>query len=189
MTLNQRLPARRSYVHAYRRSHQPCRENAWEGMAKTSDCHHAVVYMWLCHSGDWRAPDWLGCGIHSSPGGQWIHDWLRCQYRCGSSPFSDGNHWLRVCPLSSIRHCRLTWPPSTRAAPYRVIINTLKGLPRTRRDAAFGLFGLFTLYLIRYACDRLTKRYPRRGELQPLPPFYRPHYLYTSPVVLLHLHP
>jgi len=64
-----------------------------------------------------------------------------------------------------IGRCELTWSLSTRAATYKVIINTLKGLPRTRRDAAFGLFGLFTLYLIRYVCDRLTKRYPRRGEL------------------------
>jgi solute carrier family 26 (sodium-independent sulfate anion transporter), member 11 len=52
----------------------------------------------------------------------------------------------------------------TRAETYRVIINTLKGLPNTKRDAAFGLTGLVTLYFIRYACDWATRRYPRRGE-------------------------
>lgn len=50
----------------------------------------------------------------------------------------------------------------TRAATYHVIINTLKGLPRTQKDAAFGLVGLFTLYLIRFTCAKLTKRYPAR---------------------------
>ncbi|KAG1841343.1 sulfate transporter family-domain-containing protein [Suillus tomentosus] len=54
---------------------------------------------------------------------------------------------------------------STRAATYEVIINTLKGLPRTKLDAAWGLTGLFSLYAIRIICDRLSKRYPRRARL------------------------
>lgn len=54
---------------------------------------------------------------------------------------------------------------STRAATYHVIINTLKGLPRTTKDAAFGLFGLFFLYAVRITCDYLGRRYPRRGKL------------------------
>ncbi|KAG1871719.1 sulfate transporter family-domain-containing protein [Suillus subluteus] len=37
---------------------------------------------------------------------------------------------------------------NTRAATYEVIINTLKGLPRTALDAAWGLTGLFSLYAI-----------------------------------------
>jgi solute carrier family 26 (sodium-independent sulfate anion transporter), member 11 len=41
----------------------------------------------------------------------------------------------------------------TRAETYRVIINTLKGLPDTKKDAAFGLTGLFVLYFVRYSCD------------------------------------
>ncbi|KAI0303406.1 sulfate permease [Multifurca ochricompacta] len=53
----------------------------------------------------------------------------------------------------------------TRAATYHVIINTLKGLGRTKKDAAFGLVGLFTLYAIRITCDRLARRYPRRARL------------------------
>lgn len=54
---------------------------------------------------------------------------------------------------------------STRAATYKVIINTLKGLGRTTKDAAFGLTGLFVLYAIRITLDKLSKRYPRRGTL------------------------
>jgi sodium-independent sulfate anion transporter 11 len=54
---------------------------------------------------------------------------------------------------------------STRAATYKVIINTLKGLPRTKLDAAFGLTGLASLYIIRFTCDWLARRYPKRGEL------------------------
>lgn len=53
----------------------------------------------------------------------------------------------------------------TRAATFHVIINTLKGLPITTRDAAFGLPGLVALYAIRITCDRLSKRYPRRARL------------------------
>ncbi|EIN03668.1 sulfate permease [Punctularia strigosozonata HHB-11173 SS5] len=53
----------------------------------------------------------------------------------------------------------------TRAATYKVIINSLKGLPRTKMDAAFGLTGLVSLYLIRITCDLLTKRYPRRARV------------------------
>lgn len=55
---------------------------------------------------------------------------------------------------------------STRAATYKVIINTLKGLPNTKLDAAWGLTGLVSLYVIRIACDKLTKRFPRRGMYQ-----------------------
>ncbi len=53
---------------------------------------------------------------------------------------------------------------STRAATYEVIINTLKGLPRTKLDAAWGLSGLVALYIIRFSCDRLAKRFPRRAR-------------------------
>ena len=52
---------------------------------------------------------------------------------------------------------------STRAATYKVIIQTLKHLPKTKLDAAFGLTGLVSLYIIRYTCQWLSKKYPRRG--------------------------
>ncbi|BGP14804.1 hypothetical protein JCM10213_001828 [Rhodosporidiobolus nylandii] len=47
---------------------------------------------------------------------------------------------------------------NTRAATYKVIINTLKHLPDTKRDAAFGLSGLFFLYGVRWALQRLERR-------------------------------
>jgi sodium-independent sulfate anion transporter 11 len=53
----------------------------------------------------------------------------------------------------------------TRAATYKVIINTLKFLPKTKLDAAWGLTGLTVLYLVRFVCTRLSKRYPRRARL------------------------
>lgn len=52
---------------------------------------------------------------------------------------------------------------STRAASYLVIINTLKGLPRTTLDAAWGLTGLVALYAIRYVCVWGAKKWPNRG--------------------------
>ncbi|EPQ58456.1 sulfate permease [Gloeophyllum trabeum ATCC 11539] len=54
---------------------------------------------------------------------------------------------------------------NTRGATYQVIINTLKGLPRTKMDAAFGLTGLTCLYLVRGVCDYLGKRFPHRARL------------------------
>ncbi|KAJ6547336.1 sulfate permease [Mycena capillaripes] len=54
---------------------------------------------------------------------------------------------------------------NTRAATYLVIINTLKGLPKTTLDAAWGLPSLVALYAIRILCDKLGKRYPRRARI------------------------
>ncbi|KAF9264887.1 sulfate permease [Marasmius fiardii PR-910] len=53
----------------------------------------------------------------------------------------------------------------TRAATYLVIINTLKNLPKTTLDAAWGLPALVGLYGIRMLMDHLTKRYPRRARV------------------------
>ncbi|CAJ2500991.1 Uu.00g038440.m01.CDS01 [Anthostomella pinea] len=54
---------------------------------------------------------------------------------------------------------------STRDATYLVIINTLKGLPRTTLDAAMGLTTLAMLYLIRSACTFAAKKFPSRQKL------------------------
>jgi sodium-independent sulfate anion transporter 11 len=54
---------------------------------------------------------------------------------------------------------------STRDATYMVLINTLKGLPRTKLDAAMGLTALAMLYLIRSACKYAAKRYPQKQKL------------------------
>ncbi|KIJ98420.1 hypothetical protein K443DRAFT_9159 [Laccaria amethystina LaAM-08-1] len=53
----------------------------------------------------------------------------------------------------------------TRAATYKVIINTLKGLPGTKLDAAWGLTGLVALYAIRYTCLKLERRFPHRARI------------------------
>ncbi|KAI0555201.1 sulfate transporter family-domain-containing protein [Xylaria curta] len=54
---------------------------------------------------------------------------------------------------------------STRDSTYLVIINTLKGLPRTNLNAAIGLTALFLLYLIRFTCSWAAKKYPSRQKL------------------------
>ncbi|CEQ42580.1 SPOSA6832_04407, partial [Sporobolomyces salmonicolor] len=46
---------------------------------------------------------------------------------------------------------------NTRAATYQVIINSLKHLPNTKLDAAFGLTGLFFLYFVRYVAGRTER--------------------------------
>jgi sodium-independent sulfate anion transporter 11 len=54
---------------------------------------------------------------------------------------------------------------NTRDAPYLVIINTLKGLPRTQLDAALGLTALLMLYLIRGFCSYMSKKQPHRAKM------------------------
>ena len=54
---------------------------------------------------------------------------------------------------------------NTREAPYLVIINTLKGLPRTSLDAALGLSALVMLYLIRGFCSFMAKKQPQHQKL------------------------
>ena len=49
----------------------------------------------------------------------------------------------------------------TRAACYLVIINSLKNLPHTTLDAAFGLPTLFFLYFYRWIFQWLSRRYPK----------------------------
>jgi solute carrier family 26 (sodium-independent sulfate anion transporter), member 11 len=50
---------------------------------------------------------------------------------------------------------------NTRAATYQVIINSLKHIPQTTLDAAFGLPTLFFLYLWRWFFTWLAKRNPK----------------------------
>ncbi|KAI3404625.2 SUL2 [Candida oxycetoniae] len=50
---------------------------------------------------------------------------------------------------------------NTRDATYHVIINTLKNLPHTKVDAAFGLVSLFILYLWKFGTEWAQKRWPR----------------------------
>ena len=53
---------------------------------------------------------------------------------------------------------------STREATYKVIINTLKNLGRSKLDAAMGLTALTMLYLIRFACNTAAKKQPSRQK-------------------------
>jgi sodium-independent sulfate anion transporter 11 len=70
----------------------------------------------------------------------------------------------------------------TRAATYKVIINTLKGLPRTNLNAAIGLTALTMLYLIRIACSTAAKKQPQRAKL-----YFFISTLRTSFVMLLYI--
>jgi sodium-independent sulfate anion transporter 11 len=54
---------------------------------------------------------------------------------------------------------------NTRAATYRVIIDTLKGLPGTQLDAAMGLTALTMLYTIRGVCSFLARKQPHRAKM------------------------
>jgi sodium-independent sulfate anion transporter 11 len=53
---------------------------------------------------------------------------------------------------------------NSRDATYKVIINTLKGLPNTKLDAAIGLSALTMLYGIRIFCSVMSKKQPHRKK-------------------------
>jgi sodium-independent sulfate anion transporter 11 len=54
---------------------------------------------------------------------------------------------------------------NTREATYKIIINTLKKLGETRIDAAMGLTALFLLYFIRWFCNFMSAKQPKRHKL------------------------
>ena len=54
---------------------------------------------------------------------------------------------------------------NTRGPAYEVGINCLKGLPRARLDAAIGITSLLMMYLLRWFCERMGQRQPRRARL------------------------
>lgn len=69
----------------------------------------------------------------------------------------------------------------TRAATYKVVINSLKHLGRTQLDAAMGLTALLMLYLIRFVCNFAAKKQPGRAKL-----FFFLSTLRTAFVILLY---
>ncbi|KAI9698169.1 MAG: Sulfate permease 2 [Candelina mexicana] len=71
---------------------------------------------------------------------------------------------------------------STREATYKVIINTLKHLGRTKIDAAMGLTALTMLYLIRFICNTAAKKQPNRKKF-----WFFISTLRTSFVILLYV--
>jgi len=54
---------------------------------------------------------------------------------------------------------------NTRESPYKVYVNTLKGLPRTKLDAAIGITSLVLLWLIRDVCAKMELRQPHRKRM------------------------
>lgn len=70
---------------------------------------------------------------------------------------------------------------SNREATYKVVINILKHLGRSKRDAAMGLTALLMLYLIRFACTYGGRKYPQRSKL-----FFFLSTLRTAFVILLY---
>jgi sodium-independent sulfate anion transporter 11 len=54
---------------------------------------------------------------------------------------------------------------NTRGPTYLVIIDTLKGLPRTKLDAAMGLSALLMLYGIRAFCNFMANKQPSRKKM------------------------
>lgn len=70
---------------------------------------------------------------------------------------------------------------SNRDATYRVVINILKHLGRTKIDAAMGLTALAMLYIIRSACNHGARKVPHRAKT-----FFFISTLRTSFVILLY---
>lgn len=69
----------------------------------------------------------------------------------------------------------------TRAATYKVVINSLKHLGGSQLDAAMGLTALLMLYLIRAVCNYSARKAPRRAKL-----FFFLSTLRTAFVILLY---
>ncbi len=70
---------------------------------------------------------------------------------------------------------------SNRDSTYKVVINILKHLGRTKVDAAIGLTALFLLYSIRSACKYGARKLPQRARL-----FFFMSTLRTAFVILLY---
>ena len=70
---------------------------------------------------------------------------------------------------------------SNRESTYKVVINILKHLGRSKLDAAIGLTALFFLYLIRGVCTILAKKVPQRAKL-----FFFLSTLRTAFIILLY---
>jgi len=54
---------------------------------------------------------------------------------------------------------------NTRDPPYRVIVNTLEGMPNTQVDAVIGISSIAILSLIRFVCTKLEARQPKRKRI------------------------
>ena len=54
---------------------------------------------------------------------------------------------------------------NTRESPYKVIINTLKALGRTKLDASIGLTSIAMLFIIQYVCTKMEVRQPTKKRV------------------------
>lgn len=54
---------------------------------------------------------------------------------------------------------------NTRQSPYKVYVNFLKALPRSRLDAAIGITSIVLLYLIKNTCTKMEVRQPRKKKM------------------------
>ncbi|KAH7113329.1 sulfate permease-like protein [Dendryphion nanum] len=54
---------------------------------------------------------------------------------------------------------------NTREAPYKIYVNTLKGLPRMKLDAAIGIVSIVLLTSIRYTCVQMERCQPHRKRV------------------------
>ena len=70
---------------------------------------------------------------------------------------------------------------SNRDSTYKVVINILKHLGRTKLDAAMGLTALTMLYLIRSACNFAARKMPKKSKM-----FFFISTLRTAFVILLY---
>ena len=70
---------------------------------------------------------------------------------------------------------------SNRDSTYKVVINILKHLGRTKLDAAMGLTALLMLYLIRSACNFAARKKPQKAKM-----FFFISTLRTAFVILLY---
>lgn len=70
---------------------------------------------------------------------------------------------------------------SNRESPYKVFINILCHLGRTKIDAAMGLTALLMLYLIRYGCNFAARKRPNKAKM-----FFFISTLRTAFVILLY---
>ncbi|KAL8830898.1 MAG: hypothetical protein Q9170_005529 [Blastenia crenularia] len=70
---------------------------------------------------------------------------------------------------------------SNRESTYKVVINILKHLGRSKKDAAMGFTALFLLYFIRFSCRFAARKMPRRSKM-----FFFLSTLRTAFIILLY---
>lgn len=87
----------------------------------------------------------------------------------------------RPRPRPSLHNSLSLLPNQKQRGSLEIIWGTLRNVREARLDSALGICGLASLYLFRWVCDVLVKRFPLHGlhSLQAIDPW-----LYSSPDVL-----